>query len=218
MAEEAKDEARTIPAAINRVVIAVFAIYAALPAVALSALPVTCHGGHCQTLLGVAENKGGFAGDPVLGIVKHLHLGADPARRRDLRRPAGRDDPVHRHQRRDHRRLAAGLLDGPAPPGARWAAPPASPLPHALDRDPRLRRDRLPDADPRPGRLPGQHVRVRRDAVVHDRPPGGDPAADDQAGASSGRTVAPERSGSPAASCRCSPCSGALGRSWPSSP
>src|SRR5204863_9372426 len=40
MAEEARDEERTIPRAINRVVIAVFAIYAALPAVALSALPV----------------------------------------------------------------------------------------------------------------------------------------------------------------------------------
>ena len=76
MAEEAKDEARTIPAAINRVVIAVFAIYAALPAVALSALPVRCVGHHCTTLLGVSEDKGGFAGDPVLGIVKHLHLGA----------------------------------------------------------------------------------------------------------------------------------------------
>jgi basic amino acid/polyamine antiporter, APA family len=75
MAEEAKDEARTIPRAINRVVIAVFAIYAALPAVALSALPVRCVGQHCQTLLGVNEDKGGFAGDPVLGIVKHLHLG-----------------------------------------------------------------------------------------------------------------------------------------------
>jgi APA family basic amino acid/polyamine antiporter len=75
MAEEARDESRTIPAAINRVVIAVFAIYAALPAVALSALPVKCSAGHCQTLLGVSEDKGGFAGDPVLGIVKHLHLG-----------------------------------------------------------------------------------------------------------------------------------------------
>src|SRR5919205_275094 len=40
MAEEARDEERTIPAAINRVVVAVFAIYALLPAVALSALPV----------------------------------------------------------------------------------------------------------------------------------------------------------------------------------
>ena len=76
MAEEAKDEAKTIPAAINRVVIAVFAIYAALPAVALSALPVVKVHGNYQTLLGVDESKGGFAGDPVLGIVKHLHLGA----------------------------------------------------------------------------------------------------------------------------------------------
>jgi APA family basic amino acid/polyamine antiporter len=76
MAEEAKDESKTIPAAINRVVIAVFVIYAALPAVALSALPVHKVHGHYVTLLGVDESKGGFAGDPVLGIVKHLHLGA----------------------------------------------------------------------------------------------------------------------------------------------
>src|SRR5947209_8151855 len=76
MAEEARDESHTIPAAIKGVVVAVFAIYAALPAVALSALPVKCTAGHCQTLLGLSEDKGGFAGDPVLGIVKHLHLGA----------------------------------------------------------------------------------------------------------------------------------------------
>jgi basic amino acid/polyamine antiporter, APA family len=75
MAEEAKDEAHTIPKAIMRVVLAVFIIYAALPVVALSALPVNCVRGHCQTLLGVAENKGGYSGDPVLGIVHHLHLG-----------------------------------------------------------------------------------------------------------------------------------------------
>jgi APA family basic amino acid/polyamine antiporter len=75
MAEEAKDETKTIPAAINRVVIAVFAIYALMPAVALSALPVTRYHGHYRTLLGVGESRGGYAGDPVLGIVKHLHLG-----------------------------------------------------------------------------------------------------------------------------------------------
>src|ERR671938_681194 len=76
MAEEAKDEEITIPGAINRVVIAVFAIYAALPAVALSALPVrtTADGTH-QTLLGLTEEKGGFAGDPILGVVKQLDLG-----------------------------------------------------------------------------------------------------------------------------------------------
>ena len=76
MAEEAKDADKTIPAAINRVVIAVFAIYALLPAVALSALPVDpdADGGY-QTLLGVGEEEGGFAGDPILGVVKQLDLG-----------------------------------------------------------------------------------------------------------------------------------------------
>ncbi len=75
MAEEARDQEKTIPAAINRVVVAVFAIYAALPAVALSALPVRCSGGRCQTLLGLDQQQGGFAGDPILGVVKHLNLG-----------------------------------------------------------------------------------------------------------------------------------------------
>jgi APA family basic amino acid/polyamine antiporter len=77
MAEEARDETRTVPKAIKGVVLAVFAIYAALPLVALSALPVhTRPDGTHFTLLGTPESKGGFAGDPVLGIVKHLHLGA----------------------------------------------------------------------------------------------------------------------------------------------
>ncbi len=76
MAEEARDPGTTVPRAINRVVIAVFAIYAALPAVALSALPVTCRNGTCTTLLGESEANGGFAGDPILGVVKQLDLGA----------------------------------------------------------------------------------------------------------------------------------------------
>jgi APA family basic amino acid/polyamine antiporter len=76
MAEEARDEEKTIPAAINRVVIAVFVIYAALPAVALSALPVTrTADGSYQTLLGLTEEQGGYAGDPILGVVKTLDLG-----------------------------------------------------------------------------------------------------------------------------------------------
>ena len=77
MAEEAVDETKTIPKAIKAVVAAVFAIYAALPMVALSALPVhRAADGRYTTLLGTDEAHGGFAGDPVLGIVKHLHLGA----------------------------------------------------------------------------------------------------------------------------------------------
>ncbi len=75
MAEEAKSPGTTVPRAINRVVIAVFAIYALLPAVALSALPVKCSDGKCQTLLGVSSEEGGFAGDPVLGVVRELNLG-----------------------------------------------------------------------------------------------------------------------------------------------
>ncbi|MEI6446965.1 MAG: universal stress protein [Actinomycetes bacterium] len=75
MAEEAKKPGQTVPRAINMVVIAVFAIYAILPAVALSALPVKCVNGECKTLLGVAESDGGYAGDPILGVVKQLDLG-----------------------------------------------------------------------------------------------------------------------------------------------
>src|SRR3954454_16822603 len=76
MAEEARDETTTIPRAIKRVVIAVFAIYAALPAVALSALPVTQQAdGDYVTKLGLPEDKGGYAGDPILGVVKQIDLG-----------------------------------------------------------------------------------------------------------------------------------------------
>jgi APA family basic amino acid/polyamine antiporter len=77
MAEEAKDESVTIPRAIARVRTAVYAIYFTLPVVALSALPVTLNErtGEYQTLLGVPEEQGGFAGDPILGVVKQLDLG-----------------------------------------------------------------------------------------------------------------------------------------------
>ena len=76
MAEEAKNEGVTIPAAIARVRIAVFAIYFTLPAVALSALPVTQNAqGEYQTQLGLTEEQGGYAGDPVLGVVKQMDLG-----------------------------------------------------------------------------------------------------------------------------------------------
>jgi APA family basic amino acid/polyamine antiporter len=76
MSEEARDEAKTIPAAINRVRLAVFAIYFTLPAVALSALPVQQRAdGSYFTQLGLTEEQGGFAGDPILGLVKHINLG-----------------------------------------------------------------------------------------------------------------------------------------------
>ncbi|HET8949840.1 MAG TPA: universal stress protein [Solirubrobacteraceae bacterium] len=76
MSEEARGPATTIPAAINRVRLAVFAIYFTLPAVALSALPVQQHpDGTYYTLLGLPEDEGGYAGDPILGLVKAIDLG-----------------------------------------------------------------------------------------------------------------------------------------------
>ncbi len=77
MAEEAKDERTTIPAAIARVRLAVYAIYFTLPAVALSALPVQQNPdtGEYYTLLGLPEDEGGYAGDPILGVVKQIDLG-----------------------------------------------------------------------------------------------------------------------------------------------
>jgi basic amino acid/polyamine antiporter, APA family len=66
LAEEARDFGTTIPRAMGGVVIAVFAIYAFLPAVALSAMPVE----NGETAL-----AGEFAGDPILGVVENMNLG-----------------------------------------------------------------------------------------------------------------------------------------------
>jgi basic amino acid/polyamine antiporter, APA family len=71
MAEEAQDYGRTIPRSIGFVVAAVVAIYAFLPSIALSAMPVK----NGQTLLALSEEKGGYAGDPILGVVKNMDLG-----------------------------------------------------------------------------------------------------------------------------------------------
>jgi APA family basic amino acid/polyamine antiporter len=78
LSEEARDPVRSIPRSILMVAIAVFAIYFTLPLIALSAMPVHLIGGHQQTLLGLSPSKGGFANDPVLGLVEHLgiHKGA----------------------------------------------------------------------------------------------------------------------------------------------
>jgi APA family basic amino acid/polyamine antiporter len=72
MAEEARDVGRTIPRGIALVVGAVAVIYTFLPAVALSAMPVK----HGTTLLALPKEQGGFATDPVLGVVKNMDLGA----------------------------------------------------------------------------------------------------------------------------------------------
>jgi basic amino acid/polyamine antiporter, APA family len=74
LAEEARDPARSIPASIRLVAIAVFAIYFTLPAIALSALPVKEVDGEFVTLLGLGPDEGGFSNDPVLGLVENLGL------------------------------------------------------------------------------------------------------------------------------------------------
>jgi basic amino acid/polyamine antiporter, APA family len=72
MAEEARDYERTIPRGIGAVVAAVVAIYAFLPSVALSAMPV--HNG--ETVLALSKEQGGYADDPILGVVKNIDLGS----------------------------------------------------------------------------------------------------------------------------------------------
>ncbi len=74
LSEEARDPVRTIPRSIAMVAIAVFAIYFTLPWIALSAMPVHLVNGHYQTLLGLPPEKGGFANDPVLGLVENLGI------------------------------------------------------------------------------------------------------------------------------------------------
>ncbi len=72
MAEEARDYGHTIPRGMGLVVVAVFVIYAFLPAVALSAMPVQ----DGETALALSKEEGGYADDPILGVVANIDLGA----------------------------------------------------------------------------------------------------------------------------------------------
>ncbi len=72
LAEEAREPARSVPDAYKLVAGAVFAIYLTLPLVALSALPVTSIDGKLTTLLALPPEQGGYANDPILGLVQNL--------------------------------------------------------------------------------------------------------------------------------------------------
>jgi APA family basic amino acid/polyamine antiporter len=74
LAEEARDPVRTVPNAYKLVAGAVFAIYFTLPLVALSALPVKEIDGQLTTLLALPPEDGGYANDPILGVVKNLGI------------------------------------------------------------------------------------------------------------------------------------------------
>ncbi len=72
MSEEARESWRTVPRGTAMVVLAVVGLYALLPMIALSAMPVTQDAaGNFTTALGTT-----FADDPVLGIVENLGLSA----------------------------------------------------------------------------------------------------------------------------------------------
>jgi basic amino acid/polyamine antiporter, APA family len=72
MAEEARDFGKTIPRGLGLVVGAVAVIYTFLPAVALSAMPVR----NGETILALPKEEGGYADDPVLGVVENMDLGS----------------------------------------------------------------------------------------------------------------------------------------------
>ncbi|MGH3135911.1 MAG: amino acid permease [Gaiellaceae bacterium] len=78
LAEEARDPVRNVPRSYLYTAVAVFAIYFTLPAIALSALPVekTANGDY-ETLLGLPPEEGGYANDPILGVVKNLGIEQD---------------------------------------------------------------------------------------------------------------------------------------------
>ena len=74
LAEEVRDPPRNVPNAYKLIALAVFAIYFTLPLIALSALPVFERDGEHVTLLGLGPDDGGYANDPVLGVVENLGL------------------------------------------------------------------------------------------------------------------------------------------------
>jgi APA family basic amino acid/polyamine antiporter len=71
MAEEARDYGKTIPQAMRAVVVAVMTISLTLPAVALSAMPVV----NGTTALAEPSDQGGYADNPILGVVNNMDLG-----------------------------------------------------------------------------------------------------------------------------------------------
>ena len=195
MAEEAKDEATTIPAAINRVRDRRVRdlLHAAGGRAVARCRSRSDANGEYYTLLGLPEEEGGFAGDPILGVVKQIDLGAAPGRR-----PRSTSACSPRRSSSSPRTRASSASRGSS---TRWAS--TARCPTALRQlHPRFRTPWIgilvfcgvAIADrccPGQADVPRQHVRVRRDAVVHDRARRGDPAADQRSPTSRGPTAGP---------------------------
>ncbi len=191
LAEEARDPVRTVPNSYKLVAGAVFAIYFTLPLVALSALPVERIDGQLTTLLALPPEDGGYANDPILGVVENIGLEGrllDAAR--DLRGHPRSDDPLHRDERGRHRRLAHHLLDGDLSAAAGGVSPAAPAVQDAVAVARALRGDRADPRDPpRRRQLRRDALLARRDPVVHGRPRIGHPPAGD--GRARGRDSVP---------------------------
>ena len=168
--------------------------------------------GEYYTLLGLPEEEGGYAGDPIAGLVANLNLGA-------FQTPAEIYVGI----------LAATILFLATNAGLIGV----SRLVYSMGIHRQLP-DQLRQLHPRyrtpwigiivfgvvaiiitlPGQadVPRQPVRVRGDAVVHDRAPGADPAADLAARHPAALPAAGERELARAATSRCSPSSAGSGR------
>ena len=114
------------------------------------------------------EEEGGFAADPILGVVKTMDLGPLQDVGELYVGLLAATILVPRHQRGLHRRVAARVLDGHPPPDARRAAAAAPALPHAVDRHPRLLGASRSSRSCRARRTSSGDLLVRRAAVVHD--------------------------------------------------
>ena len=198
MAEEAIDPPRHVPRSIMYVVLAVFAIYAFLPSVALSALPVVRRRRRwCRTSttyqctssqdLQVGDKTSElacrFSGDPVAGLVENLGL------------PPTITDGLGYYVAI----LAATILIIATNAGIigvsrlTYSMGQHRQLPEAIRRvHPRFNTPYVAiclysfaavaaDDPDRSDHVPGQPVRVRRHALVHAGPRGGDPDAADHA-------------------------------------
>ena len=166
MAEEARDYGKTIPRGIGLVVAAVAVIYSFLPAIALSAMPVV----DGETTLGKTKEEGGYADDPILGVVENMDLGALQGAAEIyvgilaatilfIATNAGLIGVSRLSYSMGQHRQLPELLRALHP---KFRTP--------VRRDHHLRRGGVPRDRAGPGGLPGGDLRVRGDALVHDRP------------------------------------------------
>ena len=131
MAEEARSAHRTIPQGVGLTVIAVVGLYALLPAIALSAMPVRARERRVHDGTGDDVRRRPGAGDRREPRTERR---AD-RRARGLRGDPRRGDPSDRDERGADRAVPADVLDGAVPPASGGAAPGPSAVQDAVRGD-----------------------------------------------------------------------------------